>query len=274
MTTPNMRGSARRRAIVCAAFAAFFAAACGKAGVQTEDLTRLGREDAVQLAYETDKNGAIVPKGFAHPVTVGADTVAGILSMLTYSEHVFFKWRDRGEMFNETEVKKLAGPIASAFAQVGPDQWISFSVTSYKRDLLFKSRRLTTGWMWMEAGEKLNIVMGNFRLEMVNDIDPYDGDPRKRYQLATYRIDPTPQNLPPPIDENDEILKREHHNWTIVNVAAVREAQKAKTETPAASPPAPRDSAERLADLKRLFDQGLITQEEYDAKRREILDEL
>jgi Short C-terminal domain len=35
--------------------------------------------------------------------------------------------------------------------------------------------------------------------------------------------------------------------------------------------PAPRTTSERLAELQRLKDQGLVTDEEYDAHRKDIL---
>ena len=40
------------------------------------------------------------------------------------------------------------------------------------------------------------------------------------------------------------------------------------------SPPSASDAQARLTELKALYDQRLITQEEYEAKRKEILEEL
>ena len=39
-------------------------------------------------------------------------------------------------------------------------------------------------------------------------------------------------------------------------------------------PPPERDTQERLRELQALYDQRLITREEYEAKRKEILEEL
>ena len=45
-------------------------------------------------------------------------------------------------------------------------------------------------------------------------------------------------------------------------------------EDPAGGVPAENPSAARLRQLQSLYDQGLITEEEYEAKRQEILREL
>ncbi len=45
-------------------------------------------------------------------------------------------------------------------------------------------------------------------------------------------------------------------------------------EEGAGGPPPERDTQERLRELQALYDQRLITREEYEAKRKEILEEL
>ena len=44
--------------------------------------------------------------------------------------------------------------------------------------------------------------------------------------------------------------------------------------TTAAAPPPARTLKERLAALKELLDEGLVTQEEFDARRKDILAEV
>jgi len=51
-------------------------------------------------------------------------------------------------------------------------------------------------------------------------------------------------------------------------------AQAAQAQAPAAAAPAQPSPEDRLAKLKNLFDKGLISQDEYEAKRKEILAEL
>ena len=56
--------------------------------------------------------------------------------------------------------------------------------------------------------------------------------------------------------------------------APVLKTPPAPTPPPAGSRPAPKSMEERLLILKGLHDKGLITEEEYRAKRQEILKEL
>ena len=61
-------------------------------------------------------------------------------------------------------------------------------------------------------------------------------------------------------------------------VARNRAADWLRTHTEAAPRPedaaAPGDTQARLTELRQLYDQRLITQEEYEQKRKEILEEL
>lgn len=284
----------RRLALLAVCLLPLALAACSKAGFQTSDVFRKGK-DAVVLTWETDANGRVVPKGFTHPATIEPAKLAAILADLTYSEHSFFKWRERGRVFDEDEVKKLAKSLAKALATCNADQWVGFDVTSYKRDLVFKSRKLTSGWAWVKD-DRLHLVLGNFLFEISNEDQPYSGDPRARYSLGTFRLDPGPHNTAPPVVADDPWLKKEHTNWTVVTLAnwapkprPEDEDETAEPETPPATPPSPvpavapaeqppplapveeRSVEERLLELKALLDKGLITPEEYEKKRAEIL---
>lgn len=285
---------ARRAAVIVFCLFGLALAACSKAGFQTSDVYRKGK-DAVVLTWETDANGRVVPKGFSHPASIEPAKLAAILADLTYSEHSFFKWRERGRVFDEDEVKKLAKSMAKALSTCNADQWVGFDVTSYKRDLVFKSRKLTSGWAWVKD-DRLHLVLGNFNFELSNDDQPYTGDPRARFSLGTFRLDPGPHNSPPGLVADDPYLKKDHTNWTVVALAnwapkprPEDEEETAEPETPPATPPAPLPAAtpaerptppapveersveERLLELKALLDKGLITPEEYEKKRAEIL---
>lgn len=56
-------------------------------------------------------------------------------------------------------------------------------------------------------------------------------------------------------------------------ILAAAEQYRAAGRSPAAAPAGP-SGAERMRQLKALFDDGLISREEYEAKRRELLTEL
>jgi predicted flap endonuclease-1-like 5' DNA nuclease len=94
----------------------------------------------------------------------------------------------------------------------------------------------------------------------------------------------------------DPQLKRPHQNWIIIDypkmTAAPAAAEIVKTEAPepavseaavaapvetpdATKTAAPEKTVEqRLSELKSIFDKGLISAEDYEAKKRTLLDEL
>jgi hypothetical protein len=270
-----MRGILRKAAPILILGLLLSVSACMKAGLHATDVLRAGKDDAVTLVYETDKEGKIVAKGFSHPAQISADQISKFLSSLKYSELIFLRWKEQGNVFIDEEVQKLASPLSAALAQAREDQWIAFSVTSFKTDLIFKSKRLSTGWIWVKDG-KLNLVLGNFRLILARDSEPYDGDPRARYAMTTYRMDPGKNFGPPPIDKNDEWLKREHNNWVVADLSVLTQEPEQPNEQPKEQPaPKPAQTVEeRLEQIKILLDKGLITPEEYEAKRKEILGDL
>lgn len=296
----------KTRPLQFAAFAALAAlliasAACSKAGIQTSDVFRAGK-DGVSIAWETDKSGAVVPRGYDHPVQIPQTRFEAILGDLDYEEHAFFQWRERGPMFDEREIKKIGRAIVEALSKCTADQWVSFEVISYKRDLVFKSQKLASGWVWVKDG-KLNLVFGNFLFETSHDDDPYGGDPRLRWSMGAFRIRPDARYAAPPVVASDPLLAKEHSNWAMVDLATwqprpkedtgaplfenapppaaetVPTAETAPPATVAPAEPPPAETApsaersveERLRELQNLLDKGLITPEEYEVKRREIL---
>jgi uncharacterized membrane protein YdbT with pleckstrin-like domain len=65
-----------------------------------------------------------------------------------------------------------------------------------------------------------------------------------------------------------------YHNVAAGRVPAAAAAPAAATPPAPATPQAPPNNSERLRQLKRLLDDGLISQVEFDAKRKQLLDQL
>ena len=59
------------------------------------------------------------------------------------------------------------------------------------------------------------------------------------------------------------------------DVADASEAARVEDAQPATAEPTPRRTArERMAEVQDLWDNGLLSQAEYDAKRKEIIDSI
>ncbi len=242
--------------------------ACSKAGIQVSDVFK-NDDVRVTLVWKTDSEGAVVPQDNDHPYEISTGRVGSILSELKYSEKVFINWNEREFVFNEAEVKRIAEPVARALAEADKNQWVSFEVKSMRRRLIFKTNMMTSGWIWIKNG-KLHLAIGNFRFEPdQRESEPYRGDPRFHFSMESCRIDKGEYNGPPAVEKSIEYLRKEHFNWTVVDLQTFIPTPVVKDEG------APRMSVEeRLEKLKELHGKGLITDEEYDSKRKEILSEL
>lgn len=69
------------------------------------------------------------------------------------------------------------------------------------------------------------------------------------------------------------VLERFHYKWNICFEEAYQAklAEMEKATAPASAPASTESAEDRLKKLKDLFDKGLVTKEEYEAKRAEIL---
>ncbi len=242
--------------------------ACSKAGIQATDVLK-NNAAHIAIVHETDKQGQLVTKSYDHPYEISAGKMGSILASLNTSEKVFIKWEPKGRLLNEIEVKRIAAPMAQALAKADKNEWVSFEVSSKRQRLFFKTKMMTSGWVWIKD-DKLHLVIGNFRFEDdQRDTEPYRSDPRLYFSMESSRIDKGDYNAPPLVDKQQKHLRKEHLNWTVVGLRTFMPTPE-KLEKPAPS----MSLEERLGQLKQLFDKGLITPEEYELKRKEILSEL
>lgn len=291
-----------KRAIITLLLIAVIAAVgCTKAGLKEEVVFEKGL-DAVVLVHESDKEGNVVPKGFNHPVELTSTQIDMLLGEINFSKYSFFKWRGNKAVFIDKERNKLSKHLAQAFKNTSPDSWISFQVTAKKRDLLLPTRRITDGYIWVQDG-KMNFVLGNLNFEMTDNDEPYKGDPRDRFSIGALKLNEEDGLIHPPVDKADRYLRRPHNNWLIIDYKAVLGIKDGKSPErtiikpvneplpvekvePEATPepvekveeektPAPEVSLEeRFEKLKELFEKGLITEEEFNKKKEELLNQL
>ena len=255
---------------------------CSKAGIKEMDIYKAG-QDQVALVWETDKAGVVVPKNFSHPHTFTRGEIEALLSEVTYQEYSFFKWRHDKKVFIESERQKLSAGLVEAFGKADSNHWVRFAVTAKKRDFLLPTRRLTDGYMWVKDG-KFVVVLGNLNYEIAEEEDPYYGDPRNRFSLGSLRLTTKDGITAPKVDAADPMLKREHGNWVELDINMLLMRGESIEETPEAEKPAVKEPEtpekdnrtleERLEELKSLLDKGLISEEDYERKKKELLEQL
>lgn len=183
-------------------------------------------------------------------------------------------------LFTDLELKVLEEALASGLRQAGPDEELTFAVFGYHPALMGLAReaKVTTGRIFLREG-RLNLILGIVQREAKDHEDrrlhPFVAGSRLKPSTLAGGIVPAPDGVPFTLKRGD---------WLVFDPAASvpsdEPAPAAPATTPAPRPPEPqkkgerpaRGIEERLRILIDLKEKQLITEEEYRAKRREILD--
>jgi len=240
------------------------------------------------------KSGARAGLRYDHPATLSSERVATVLAAVEVEEFSLFKWRNEGALLVAEDVAKLAPRLTEGLRKATPDQWVYFSVRNVPRAFTLGAVRFSDGIAFVKDG-KLNLVFDNIGYVENVDIQPSRLDPRDATTSASLRLAakaPDALGAAPPLVPGDRWLGHERTNWLVFDLApaaepASRSPAVATTPptvvvpaaevpagaaaAPSAQPPAAQDPEERLRRLKDLRDKGLITPEEYETKRQEIL---
>ena len=232
------------------------------------------RRDHVFLKYKLDENQNIIPQGFEHPVELSPEEVSDILGKLKYEKYSSFHWKGAYEVFSGSKRKELFSYISQALEQASPDEWIEFSLTERNHGSLHSGSLLTDGCIFKKDG-KLNVVLLNLKFEITRKDKPHAYDPRKRYSLVFMRILQGRGISNPPVIPGSPFLSKPHDNWAVIDTAALlRPEEVMEFKAVESMQDKQKDILERLKFLKDLFDQNLITKEEYRTKKEKILKEL
>ncbi len=262
-------------------FAGFFLAAAGCSST-TREIPVYSQGQVVVSLRSFRKAGSGAGLRYEHPVTLSSERVAKVLAAVGVEEFSLFKWRNQGALLVAEDVAQLAPRLTEGLRKAAPDQWVYFSVRNVPRSLTFGAVRFSDGIAFVKAG-KLNLVIDNISYVENIDMQPSRLDPRDAATSETTRLiakSPDVVGAAPALVSGDRWLGHERTNWLVFDLAPAATppaavAAPATTAAPAgaasASAPAPLDPEERLHKLKDLKDKGLITPEEYEKKRQEIL---
>jgi hypothetical protein len=221
---------------------------------------------------------------YDHPVTLSSEQVGKILAAVGIEEFSFFKWRDESVLLAAEDAAQLAPKLADGLRKARADQWVYFSVRNTPKRMTFGAVRFSDGIAFVKEG-KLNLVFDNIAYVENVDTMPSRMDPRDAKTSENVRLTakaPEVRGGPPALVPGDRWLGRERTNWLVFDLspAGTPPEPQPVAVTPAvppvmAPPPtpaaAPADPEERLRRLKDLRDKGLITADEYEKKRQEIL---
>jgi hypothetical protein len=229
------------------------------------------------------KAGGGSPTRYEHPATLSSERVEKILAAVGVEEHAFFAWREEGALLAGEDVAQLAPKVADGLGKARADQWVYFSVRNTPKRMTFGAVRFSDGIAFVTEG-KLNLVFDNIAYVENVDTAPSRMDPRDAKTSENVRLTakaPEVRGGPPALVPGDRWLGSERRNWLVFDLASTsfaappEQPRSAAAPGPAApEPSASPDPAERLRRLKDLLDRGLITADEYEKKRQEILNGL
>ncbi len=244
-------------------------------------------QEHIQLIHEVteiDGKEQITSQGYAHPAELTVELLKKLMGDISVKKYALLGWDDPQPLFYEEEIEKLAPRLSDAFKKANSNQWIYFSITAEKPGLFSDTLRVTDGICFLDK-EKLNFVFTNINVEITGhsrigikgNIDDFKtGDPRQQTPSRLYRFDfqPGKNYHKPLVVEGDQWLSEEQTQWLIFDIKSDYAILPAKESSTSSKPSPKAGIEERLKKLKELHTKGLITDQEYEEKRKEILKEL
>jgi len=199
-----------------------------------------------------------------------------ILALLVYSQG-----KDGGHAFRYEQLTPISQRLSEVIPKAGPGYRIVIVARYDPKKFFFNRVERTTLMIWAdEAG--INIVFGVIREEIVEGSESARDD---WLGILPISLSEALENLsldPSPYFDFKRVNGRIHNAWIILpfkkiaslpvvppKAAETTQQVEQKIETT----PQKDDLARKLAGLKQAFDQGLITKEEFEAKRKQIIDQ-
>ena len=224
------------------------------------------------------------PTRFEHPLILTAAEWERILSNIQVQSRkdtfLFTTAKNPPEpAFSQEQLVYLSQGLQKAFSRAHPDEFVVFGFSQTRSPQLTE---ITTGG-WFVEGQRLHLILANYRhsVSMKNIRDELWRDPLHSNTSASYEIVPGPNYTLGRAKGLAGLLSADAPDLLIdykalLETKPIPPAALSPVGSPIAVPaPAPRvepSIEERLRVLKKLRDQGLITEDEYRDKKKQLLD--
>jgi hypothetical protein len=256
----------------------------GRGDVRVRTIWEAGDQYVAIQKQDRQAGGAVTAN--AHPADVSADRLRSMLE----SVEVRLPGEGKGvRLFNDDELPTLTEHFHEGLASAGPDEDVTFAVIGHYPVLMgvLKERMVTTGRLYCQDG-RLNIIFGDVHRYMKENEDrrlhPLLPGSRSSAASGEWTLATKPGGEPFTVKRPDWIeFPLAGPVVPATAPAAPHDAGVTGAGSKAAAPASPGEKPgkagtatieERLRTLNDLHDKKLITDEEYRAKRREILNEL
>lgn len=237
--------------------------------------------------------------GITHPRELDEARMRAILSTIKMSRrHVLNKEVDTQEVFNESSINYLAPAFVKAFREAKDNEKVIFSYLMKNPFFILRNDRLNLGSAWIHD-DQLHIKFSKLYAKVTGDTDAKGTEAKAIARSRGLRIDlqfepgqemgeKDPEELVVDLNHNFEgdaaaiaAAKPEETQKETKSkkkgkkdVAKADEAQAADAAAATAAPVPADDVKARLEKLDQLKKDKLITNKEYQEKKKEILKDL
>jgi hypothetical protein len=182
--------------------------------------------------------------------------------------------------FTPDEIAFLSKWLGKAFQNAHPDEWVVFGLSRPRSPELTE---ITTGG-WFADGDRLYLLLANYRYAVSMASvrrqlwdDPLHSTGDRYYSFAPGDYQSATLVGGGPMGDLRGTAAPQlaiEYKGLLKPPSAAKPAQKSDAPQPAVSPEPELggDSARKLRDLKQLRDEGVITEEEYRTKKKQLLD--
>jgi len=222
----------------------------------TRSPKRIVQEDQSGSVVYVRKNAHAPPEGYDHPQDISAAAVRTVFSSVKVQVYSFLQWKDPYRMFDAGEIRFLGLAVRKALEQAGPDDLVHW-----------KLHRSTRGY-GSEVTGTIYVYRGSFYIEVTKargeEWDPNRGmsDSEKsmswRLKPGKYQSYRTAGGIAGPVPVENTIIT------PMTKLAMVG----AQSDFIGAT------LRQKLKKLKEYYEEGLITEEDYNAEKKKLLEEL
>lgn len=236
-------------------------------------------------------------KSANHPYSFDKDVMADLLRSVRYSRKALFSDDIKTNfVFEEESVQKYSPYLVEAFQKASPEQAVFLSLAQSRPYAIIRNDRLTQVRLWVEA-DGLHMKFIKTEAKLHGDYKSKTTGKKLIYNAKSLRVALEAQEGQQfALDSTEEIVFNLNTDWQGVvtrldDEESAREAakdtrknrrQKSNTSNtidesapaPKASPEQQQNAESRLTELKRLKEKGLISDEDYESKKSEILKDL
>lgn len=190
----------------------------------------------------------------AHPAKVEAERLRQVLSSIQLEN-------PKGNLFASEEIGYLVAPIQEALALAEANEDLVLLSTHRRGGNFLNTPYGLTARIFVQEG-RLNLIVHDARLDFMDQYRTTNIPPTFVYGSRTAVGNPA---LSAPE------AKQHRKDWLSFSLESTPKVTAPEVATPAPKPRPYQEQEERLRGLKRLREENLITEEEYQKKREEVL---